>query len=113
MMKNTIGKITLLLALTVASTAMAAEPALAERHVGRGLTCDACHASMPPKADVSPTKCEGCHGVMAKVAEKTVDADINPHDSHVEAQCFDCHKGHKPPQLICDQCHEFGGMRVP
>ncbi len=50
---------------------------------------------------------------MARVAEKTADLDINPHNPHIEgAQCLECRKGHKKPQLLCDRCHEFRGMRV-
>ena len=68
----------------------------------------------PPKADVKSAKCETGRGSMAKEAEKTADLDINPHDSHIEgAQCLEWHQGHKKPQLLCDQCHEFRGMRVP
>lgn len=96
-------------------TAVAADqPVLAERHSARGVACTVCHATMPPKADVKSEACETCHGNLAKVAEKTDKADINPHASHVEeARCLECHKGHKAPQLLCDQCHEFKNIRVP
>lgn len=105
----------LVAAMSLSSAVSAAEHGfLAERHVSRGVKCDACHASMPPKADVKSDRCEGCHGSLAKVAEKTDSGDINPHASHVEeAQCLECHKGHRQPQLLCDQCHEFRGVRVP
>lgn len=87
---------------------------LADRYVARGLQCQSCHDTTPPKADVKSAKCETGRGSMAKVAEKTADLDINPHDSHIEgAQCLECHQRHKKPQLLCDQCHEFRGMRVP
>lgn len=104
-----------LAAMSLAHSALAADHGfLAERHVSRGVKCDTCHISMPPKADVKSDRCESCHGNLAKVAEKTDSGDINPHASHVEeAQCLECHKGHKQPQLLCDQCHEFRGVTVP
>ena len=100
--------------LVVAGAASAADQMLAERHASRGVSCPACHATMPPKADVKSEACETCHGDLAKVATLTNKGDINPHASHVEeAKCLECHKGHKKPQLLCDQCHEFDNIRVP
>ena len=102
-----------LLAMAGLSSA-ADQKMLAERHVARGVACSACHATTPPKADVKSSACEACHGDLAKVAKLTDKGDINPHASHVEeAQCLECHKGHKKPQLLCDQCHEFDNVRVP
>ena len=104
--------------VTFASGAFAADgKMLAERHVGRGLPCQMCHKAMPPKAlpkAEQSKNCEQCHGKIANVAKKTDKKDINPHASHVEeAQCLECHQGHKKPQLLCDQCHEFKEIRVP
>ena len=100
---------------SVACASMAADAFLADRHVGRGLKCESCHNSMPPKAQGVTKQCLACHGgSYAKLAEKTADADMNPHDTHLgEIECSDCHQGHKPPRLVCDQCHEFRDMKVP
>lgn len=113
-MKTIFSPLVLSLCLLAVQPAFSADPALADRHGSRGLACTVCHADMPPKAGVQSDKCEACHGGMAKVAAKTDKNDINPHDSHVEgAKCLECHKGHKKPQLLCDQCHEFTKIRVP
>jgi len=94
-------------------TAGAAEGFLSDRHVGRGVTCESCHTTMPPKA-VNGDTCLKCHGPYSALAKKTDDKDINPHDTHLgEADCSLCHKGHKKPVLACDECHEFRDMRVP
>ena len=101
-------------AFGLSGTALAADGMLAERHATRNVTCTACHQTMPPKNDVKSAACETCHGNLAAVAKKTDQADINPHDSHVEeAGCLECHQGHKRPRLLCDQCHEFTQIRVP
>ena len=101
------------LAAVCASTFAAEQPMLADRHVARGSTCKSCHPSGTP-GPVDIKTCLGCHGgSYAKLAERTDEADINPHDTHIgEADCSQCHSGHKKPQLVCDQCHEFQ-MRVP
>lgn len=41
---------------------------LADRYVARGLQCQSCHDTTPPKADVKSAKCETGRGSMAKVA---------------------------------------------
>lgn len=86
---------------------------LADRHVERGNgECASCHPTQL-SADVSSETCLKCHGSYADLANKTSKGNINPHDNHMgEQPCTVCHQGHKPPQLICDGCHEFS-MRVP
>ncbi len=97
-----------------AGNVAAADQFLAERHAQRSVACTSCHQTMPPKKDVNSSSCEACHGNLAKVAARTDKTDINPHDSHVEVvQCLECHQGHKRPQLLCDQCHEFTQFKVP
>lgn len=101
----------------LASTAVQAADAhkfLADRHAERGVQCTGCHKGAP-SADVDMTMCLQCHGgTYAELAKRTESEDINPHDTHLgEAQCVTCHRGHKPPQLSCDACHEFTDIQVP
>ncbi len=85
---------------------------LAERHVERGTQCQDCHPTMPPQI-VKGDSCQKCHGGYDKMADKTANLDINPHDSHVEdLDCTSCHRGHKRPVLICDECHEFTQLNI-
>ncbi len=115
-MKNICLKLVLAAVLgAVAGVSTAADALLADRHVARGLKCESCHNPMPPKAQGVDKQCLACHGgTYAKLAEQTADADMNPHDSHLgEVPCGDCHQGHKPPRLVCDQCHEFRDIKVP
>ena len=91
------------LALLSVQGAWAADKMLADRHVERGLKCESCHTTMPPKA-VS----------YEKLAARTDKNDINPHDSHLEnLDCGACHHGHKKLVLACDECHEFTNIKVP
>lgn len=108
-------KLFLLTALLVGitQTAFAADKLLADRHMERGLKCDSCHTSMPPKA-VNTNQCLTCHVSYEKLAARTDKKDINPHDSHLEnLDCGACHRGHKKPVLACDECHEFRDIKVP
>lgn len=94
-------------------TTFAATNFLADRHVSRSLTCESCHAVMPPKA-VPTDQCLKCHVSYEALAKRTDKKDINPHDTHIEKPaCSDCHQGHKKPVLVCDQCHEFAKIKVP
>ncbi len=99
----------------LAGTACAAESGkfLADRHAAGGVKCESCHKAGPKEA---PKKedCLACHGGSYKaLAEKTDKGDINYHATHVgEPECTQCHQGHKPPRLLCDQCHEFQ-VKVP
>ncbi len=85
---------------------------LADRHTARGGQCQACHIEMPPKA-IKGTQCQACHGGYEQMAKRTDKLDINPHDSHIEdIDCTNCHKGHKKPVLVCDECHEFTQLKI-
>lgn len=105
----------LLLTLCNSGVALAAgnDHFLADRHIERGLKCESCHTTQPPKA-VPTSQCQSCHGGYDKLAKLTDKKDINPHDSHVEnPACGDCHHGHRKPALLCDQCHQFDNIKVP
>lgn len=117
-------------------------------HENVDLTCITCHTDeevltevhadvtaddkMPKKATVEtvdPETCEGCHGTMEEMAEKTADSTalkddkgtvVNPHEipeveRHEEnpATCTDCHNNHstnlsKDAMKYCAQCHHRG-----
>lgn len=101
------------LALLSVQGAWAADKMLADRHVERGLKCESCHTTMPPKA-VNTDGCLKCHVSYEKLAARTDKNDINPHDSHLEnLDCGACHHGHKKLVLACDECHEFTNIKVP
>lgn len=108
-------KLLLLVSFALLSTqgAWAADKMLADRHVERGLKCESCHTTMPPKA-VNTDGCLKCHVSYEKLAARTDKNDINPHASHLEnLDCGACHHGHKKPVLACDECHEFTNIKVP
>ena len=87
------------LALVSVQGAWAADKMLADRHVERGLKCESCHTTMPPKT-VNTDGCLKCHVSYEKLAARTDKNDINPHDSHLEnLDCGACHHGHKKPVL--------------
>lgn len=66
-----------------------------------------------PKKNITEGTCIACHGSYKKIAEKTEELDVNPHDSHQgEVPCTRCHSGHKKSVLFCNGCHEFP-MTVP
>ena len=101
-----------LVAAAVFSVSAYSADFLADRHVARGANCAACHTTQPPKA-VPAKQCLTCHGSYEKLAQRTENLDVNPHDSHMgELECTECHKGHKKPQLVCDQCHEFRQLKI-
>ncbi len=115
-MKTQITLLCAAVAMAIAGAASAADGFLADRHAGRQVACTMCHTksatSKPEQND-----CLKCHGgSYAELAKKTDKTDINPHDTHLgEADCLECHSGHKKPKLVCDGCHEdFGNdLRVP
>jgi fumarate reductase flavoprotein subunit len=96
-----------------AAQGFAADKMLADRHMERVGKCEACHATMPPKP-IATNECLKCHQSYEAVAKRTESKDINPHDSHLEnPACTSCHRGHKKPVLVCDECHEFRELKVP
>jgi len=81
---------------------------LADRHQTRGMTCASCHKEEPPKVAVPTPICQGCHGSYAKIAEKTLKTEPNPHASHMgEPSCESCHHAHKESENQCLSCHQF------
>ena len=96
-----------------AATASAAD-FLADRHAAKSIACASCHGSGQPTSDIPIERCLKCHGgSYAALAAKTDQGDINYHDTHIgEANCSECHHGHKASELVCDQCHEFK-VKVP
>ncbi len=98
-------------------SALAAGQNLADRHVARGMKCDACHVSASggalKAADTDYGVCATCHGDYQKMIEKTAakhkdSGQPNPHAQHDGAlPCTECHKAHKPGVNYCAQCHSF------
>ena len=110
------------LAVICAASLLAAVPAsgeegkfMADRHAGRGVACDMCHAkgTEPPSA----AGCLKCHGGSYEaLIKKTENSDFNFHETHLgEPECSECHSGHRKPRLVCDGCHEgdFADAHVP
>ncbi len=98
------------------SPGFAADQFLADRHVKRGLACQSCHGQNMNTKQVKFETCLQCHGpTYEALAKKTQEMDINPHATHMgEISCYECHQAHKPPKLVCVQCHEFADMfKVP
>lgn len=103
------------LALAIATSCFAADDFLADRHAKKGIACNMCHVKSPTEKPVMGD-CLKCHGgSYAELAKRTDKGDLNMHETHLgEAQCSECHSGHKQPRLVCDSCHEdFGNVRVP
>ncbi len=87
---------------------------LIDRHVAAGLTCAACHATMPARP-VATTTCLGCHGgSYDRLAAMTAADDPNPHQSHQGAvPCAACHHVHVASENFCAQCHREFAFKVP
>lgn len=86
---------------------------LGDRHTQRGINCELCHGSLPPKELVSMEQCLRCHGSYQQVAALTQKLSPNPHDSHYgKMRCTLCHKVHKDSVLYCNTCHSFE-FKVP
>lgn len=82
---------------------------LADRHAAKQVPCEACHGKGTPNGQIQMDNCLKCHGgTYEKLAAQTDGGDINYHDTHMgQINCIECHQGHKPSRLVCDQCHEF------
>ena len=83
---------------------------LADRHVERGLQCDACHEpDMKIKMNGDLEACTSCHGDYTAMIKRTEGRyETNPHAQHEGLlPCTECHKGHKPGVNYCGGCHNF------
>ena len=78
----------------------------ADRHKTAGLECLSCHAEGAKKA-VESDQCLTCHESFQAVAKRTKDLNPNPHDNHItqNAECTQCHHGHKADDNVCMSCH--------
>ena len=85
---------------------------LADRHGDRGQECDSCHKDNATKGDVPSEVCMECHGDRQQIMALTEEVMPNPHDSHEDLICGNCHHGHKASENSCIQCHEFE-FKVP
>lgn len=95
-------------------------PFTAERHVARGLSCEACHADksgmLKDAGDFGV--CSSCHGDYEAMIKRT-DSKLtnkeqpNPHAQHDGSlACTECHKGHRSGTNYCGQCHNYG-YKIP
>lgn len=104
----------------VGSVWAAEGPYLAERHVSKGIQCQACHTdakgTMKREGPKKRETCVSCHGWYDVMAKKTIPADPdeqNVHSQHDgELDCTVCHKGHKTSVNYCSQCHMWQ-FKVP
>lgn len=98
-----------ILSLLFSSSALAGDDALLQAHVGKGLSCPACHQESPPGKKVKTPKCQQCHGSYEALAERT--AKMTPNNAHAnhlgDLDCSECHKVHKKSAVACDECHQF------
>ena len=83
---------------------------LADRHVERGVACEACHGVKTPQAGatVETAQCNSCHKSLDEVAKRTAKLDPNPHYNHlVGLNCTECHRGHQKSVNMCASCHNI------
>ncbi len=88
---------------------------LADRHVERGVACEACHGVKTPQpgATVETAQCNSCHKSLDDVAKRTEKLDPNPHYNHlVGLNCTECHRGHQKSVNMCGSCHNLQ-FKVP
>jgi hypothetical protein len=101
---------------------------LSSKHIQAGLECTDCHEQtaetrkMEAEAyakgeydDPMYTRefgndfCLRCHEDYESLAEKTKNLEelwgINPHKSHLDPDCNQCHKSHQPSTVVCSECH--------
>ncbi|MBR9729270.1 flavocytochrome c [Shewanella intestini] len=105
--------------MMLASANAVAKNDLASFHLKMG-DCQTCHADGKMK-DIKKSitdsethinaQCKECHGGFADLADKKLKLD--PHGSHLgEINCTTCHSGHAKPKLTCNNCHNFK-MEMP
>lgn len=96
--------------LSAPVSSYAADKFLADRHVEKGVNCDACHT---PDKKLKMTGeneiCVSCHGDYPQMIEKTKGRyEVNPHAQHDGLlPCTECHKGHKAGVNYCGGCHNY------
>ena len=101
----------LLACFSLAGAVGAAERRLPAKHAKAGLKCIICHqVENPDQRPASNETCMNCHGDLPAMAAYTSKLAVNPHDPpkgpHPAAPpCADCHGQHKPPVVVCLQCH--------
>jgi len=108
------------------------ETHLANAHYQAGVGCKDCHADYsivdeltslvdyvtgnyyaePIRRRMDDDMCLGCHISMEHQAERTDFITRNPHQSHFDLGCQDCHLGHDDQIDYCSSCHENGGQRM-
>lgn len=97
--------------LSISASVGAAETKyLADRHIARGLQCDACHEKdMKIKMNGDLEACTSCHGDYVAMIKRTDGRyETNPHAQHEGLlPCIECHKGHKEGVNYCGGCHNF------
>ena len=115
MFKSAIAALFTAAALGLCATSVsAAGQFTADRHVAKGMTCETCHkdGTPAPGARVSKDTCKSCHN-PADLAKKTEKLEPNPHYNHLgDVSCVECHKGHQPSTLMCNDCHKFN-LKTP
>ncbi|MBI4789201.1 MAG: cytochrome c3 family protein [Chloroflexi bacterium] len=87
---------------------------LDNKHLSKGMACATCHTPSPPPNPPTSAACLTCHkGSYTALAEVTQRINPNPHKSHLgEAECADCHRGHRPFEYACKTCHnEYSNSR--
>lgn len=105
---------------------------LANAHAAAGVGCKDCHSdytvtdeaqslvnfvtgnyySEPTRIRVADDMCLQCHVSMEHQADRTDYLTRNPHRSHFDLRCQDCHMGHDDQIDYCSTCHDNGGQRM-
>ena len=93
------------LGLGAAAAAQAADFG-ADRHVARGVKCEACHGPKMQNEYPDEKACLTCHN-RDTVAKKTEKLHPNPHQAPHNGDCTLCHMQHEPEVNYCEQCHKF------
>ena len=79
----------------------------ADRHVARGVKCEACHGPKMQNEYPDEKACLSCHN-RNDIAKKTGKLNPNPHRAPHNGDCTLCHMQHEPEVNYCEQCHQFG-----
>ncbi|MCH1921417.1 cytochrome c3 family protein [Shewanella sp. A3A] len=82
-------------------------------HKANQVACKSCHTKGMKQAGTTEG-CLSCHesydAVRALTEKNHPELEVNPHmDGHLgELDCTDCHHIHKPSEVVCSECHQFG-----